>query len=416
MKTRLGLAAQYLTYGSAISILFSIAVSQILLGLALAAWLASGEKLRFPPVQLPLALFFAATVLSLALSGHAQAGLPQIRKFFVFGMLLAASCAFRTERQIRVLVLSWAAVATVAAAIGFVQFVHRWQLGVREHAPLYMFVLDSRITGFTRMWMTFGGEQMIVFLMLAAFLLFAKQTQFAGWVALLLIGASIVLGLTRSIFLAGVPAGMVYLVWNWRRWVVLALIPLAVVVLLLSPSAVQNRVRSAIQPQTEMDTFSKEHRAITRRVGWEMIKGHPWFGVGPEQVGAQFESYLPPDIPQPLPRGWYGHLHNIYLQYAAERGIPAALFLFWFIGKMVWDFRRALKNPAVPAEIGYVLHGAIAVIVAILVEGFFEHNLGDSEVLTLFLAVAGCGYSVTTQPHSAVEQKAAKGDNRVYLS
>lgn len=393
MRSRLGRATVYLTYGSAVSILFSIAISQILLALAIAALLASGQKLEFPPVKLPLALFFTATVVSLLLSGHAADGLPQIRKFFVFGMLLAAANSFRTIRQIRLLVWMWAGVASVAAIIGFVQFIQRWQLGVREHAPLYSFVLDSRITGLGRQWMTFGGEQMIVLLLLLAMLLFTKQTQSPGWIALVLIWASVILGLTRSIFLAGVPAGAIYLVWNWKRWVVLALIPLAIVVLLLSPSTVKNRVRSVIQPQSEMDAFSNAHRAITRRVGWEMIKAHPWFGVGPEQVGPQFESYLPPDIPRPLPRGWYGHLHNIYLQYAAERGIPAAFCLLWFLGKMLWDFRKALRNSTTP-DIGFVWHGAIAVILAVLAEGFFEHNLGDSEVLTLFLALAACGYSI----------------------
>jgi hypothetical protein len=27
-----------------------------------------------------------------------------------------------------------------------------------------------------------------------------------------------------------------------------------------------------------------------------------------------------------------------------------------------------------------------------MAEGFFEHNLGDSEVLTMFLIVAACGH------------------------
>ena len=40
----------------------------------------------------------------------------------------------------------------------------------------------------------------------------------------------------------------------------------------------------------------------------------------------------------------------------------------------------------------FVLHGAIAVILAVLAEGFFEYNLGDSEVLTVFLNVMGFGY------------------------
>ena len=48
-------AARWLAFGSAVAILFSIAISQILLALALAALLVSGEKLRLPPIKLPLA-------------------------------------------------------------------------------------------------------------------------------------------------------------------------------------------------------------------------------------------------------------------------------------------------------------------------------------------------------------------------
>jgi hypothetical protein len=39
-----------------------------------------------------------------------------------------------------------------------------------------------------------------------------------------------------------------------------------------------------------------------------------------------------------------------------------------------------------------VLHGAIAVMLAVLAAGWYEHNLGDGEILTLFCAVCGCGY------------------------
>ena len=90
-----------------------------------------------------------------------------------------------------------------------------------------------------------------------------------------------------------------------------------------------------------------------------------------------------------MPDGFYGHLHNIYLQYAAERGIPTMLAMMWLIGKVLWDFAAALRSKLVSAEARFVLHGAIAAILAILAEGFLEFNLGDSEVLTLFLAVVG---------------------------
>ena len=107
---------------------------------------------------------------------------------------------------------------------------------------------------------------------------------------------------------------------------------------------------------------------------------------------AQFDRYVPSDIPRPLPEGWYGHLHNIYLQYAAERGIPTMLALMWMIGKSLWDFAAGLRGKLASTEARFVLHGAIAVILAVLAEGLLEYNLGDSEVLMLFLAMIAFGY------------------------
>jgi O-antigen ligase len=124
-----------------------------------------------------------------------------------------------------------------------------------------------------------------------------------------------------------------------------------------------------------------------------MIKAHPWFGLGPEQVKNQFNKYVPRDISWPLPAGWYGHLHNIYIHYAAERGVPAMLVLVWLLVKILFDFLRALRRiPPGPNDARFVLHGAVAVMISILVSGVFELNLGDSEVLTLFLAVVAAGY------------------------
>jgi putative inorganic carbon (hco3(-)) transporter len=125
-----------------------------------------------------------------------------------------------------------------------------------------------------------------------------------------------------------------------------------------------------------------------------MIKAHPWFGLGPEEVRLRFKEYLAPDAPNPLPTGWYGHLHNVYLHYAAERGIPALVVLLWLLGKIVRDFYLALRRlPRDGAGEGrFVLEGALAAVLGILISGFFELNLGDSEILTMFLVVVACGY------------------------
>jgi putative inorganic carbon (HCO3(-)) transporter len=385
-------AAFYLTCASLISILFSIAVSQICLGLALAALLLSSEKLRLPPIKLPLALFIAGTVLSLLLSGHIRDGTPQIRKFFVFLVLLLVYSTFRKISEIRAVVLLFALVATLSAVRSLFQFWEKYQEAAAQHSNFYDFYVGSRITGFMSHWMTFGGEEMIVLLLLASFLFFSRSTRWkaAGWLCALVLVVSMVLGYTRSIFLLGFPIGLMYLLWFWHKWVFAAAPVAGLIVFLISPISLKERVISAFEPHGETD--SNLHRAITRETGFAMIRAHPWWGLGPEQVGKQFEQWVPSDVARPLPEGWYGHLHNIYLEYAAERGIPTALILFWMIGKILWDFARALRGKLAMTEARFVLHAGIAVILAILAEGFLEYNLGDSEVLTLFLAVTAFGY------------------------
>lgn len=394
-------AALGLTLGAAVSVLFSIAVCQSLMALALAALLVSGEKLRWPPVKLPLALFVVGTVISLALSDQPSAGRPQIRKFFVFLMLLLVFSAVRELRHLRALVLAWAVLAALSSVRAIGQFVEKYERARALQADFYEFYVAERITGFMSHWMTFSGQMMLVLLLVAAALLFGPRARWsvAVWAACgSLTAVAILLGFTRGIWLA-TAAGMLYLVWQWRRWAV-ALVPvLAAGLVLLGPASLRERVASALRPRGEID--SNQHRIVSWRTGWRMIQAHPWFGLGPEHVKLQFDDYVPADVPRPLPKGWYGHLHNIYLHYAAERGVPTALALLWLLGRILADFARAARRA--PPGTRFVLHGAVAAVVAILVEGIFELNLGDTEVLTMFLTIVAAGYV-------AIEQAAPEAD------
>jgi O-antigen ligase len=98
-------------------------------------------------------------------------------------------------------------------------------------------------------------------------------------------------------------------------------------------------------------------------------------------------------LPHPIPAEWYyQHLHNIYYHFAAERGLPALAALLWFLGRALFDFISSLRRLPGDSEARWVLHGAIAVTIAVMVSGWGEVNLGDSEVLEMFLAVIACGY------------------------
>ena len=91
------------------------------------------------------------------------------------------------------------------------------------------------------------------------------------WVVLRgILWISLMLGLTRSIFLLGLPVGMVYLLWSFKPWT-LALIPvIALISYVAVPFQVRERVRSVVTPHGDLD--SNTQRSVTRRAGWEMVK------------------------------------------------------------------------------------------------------------------------------------------------
>jgi len=400
-------AARWLALAAAVATLFSIAASQILLALAFAALLLSGAKLRFPPVWIPIALFVLGTLVSLALSDDPADGLSQIRKFYVWLILPVVYSTFRDTLWVRRLFLAWGGAAAFGSLRSFVQFWRKVEEARALGRGFYDYYVAERITGFMSHWMTFSGQMMYVVIILGAFLLFSPAARKRAWLwvaCLALAGAALVLGFTRSIAFVATPAAAVYLIWCWNRKAVLAVPVLAVVAFFAAPSSVKERFTSIFQPGR---ADSNDFRKVAWRSGLRMIEQHPFFGLGPERVKARFNEFVPPDVPRPLPAGWYGHLHSIYLHYAAERGILTMLVLLWFLGQVLWDFsREARRLPAGRGDLKFILHAGAAAVIATLAEGFFELNLGDSEVLTMFLAIVAAGY-VAVECARAARREAA---------
>lgn len=383
----------WLAAAAAIAILISIPASQILLALAIAALLFSGLPLRWPRIAIPLALFLGWTLLSLAFSPHPADGLTQVRKIYVFLTMLTIFSTIRSQRETRLLILAWVGVGTITAARGVWQFVGKWTQAAAQHRNFYDYYIDNRITGFQSHWMTFSGQELFLLLMAAAFLLFGPDIRKKLWIWLpcaLSISLALALSETRSVWAAAVIA-VGYLLWEWKRVAVAALPVLLILGFFAAPAALKQRANSFIHPTAETD--SNGFRFVVWRTGWEMIKAHPVLGIGPEEVGKEFNTYLPADIPKPLPSGFYGHLHSIYIHYAAERGIPAALLLIAALVMAIMDFRRALRTlPPGRSDRRFILQWSIATVIGAMIVGAMDLNLGLTDELTMFLVVMCLGY------------------------
>ena len=343
MKLRREDVPMYLAGLAAICTVVSIAAFEILMGLAAVALIVARRPWRAPPILIPLGLFFTGTVISLAAHSSWKLGYPQIKKFYLYLMIFLIVTAFREVRQLRWIAWGWALAASLSAAWAINQFYNKYEDALESRQDFYALYVVSRITGFMSHWMTFSGHMMMTLMVICALVFFLKWNR---WNILLigaatLTGTGLLLAETRSMWL-GAAVGAAYLIWFWKRWVLLALPVLVGILILTNPFELGDRIKSGVQPHGELD--SNAHRAMCRAIGWEMIKAHPLLGVGPEQVGPLHLQYLPPGTRLPLPVGYYGHLHNIYIQYAAERGVPTMLALMWLLASMLYDFARALRR------------------------------------------------------------------------
>lgn len=400
----IGRLTLWLTLAAAVAILFSIAISQILLAMALGALFLSGLPLRWPRVTLPFGCFLIWTLVALAFSPDPHQGLAQVRKMVVFVVLLIVYSVVRTSGEAILLLAGWMLAGSLTAARGLIQYARDVAGAAAAHENFYQYYVADRIRGFMSHWMTFSGQELFVLLFALSMVLFAPGLRRRGWLAvpcLLLTGTALLLSDTRSVWIAAIAGGF-YLLWNRDKRAAIGLPVLIGLILLVAPAQVKERAVSIIRPTTQTD--SNTHRIIVWRTGLRMMEAHPLTGVGPEMIRKPevFYAYVPADIPRPLPDGFYEHLHNIYIHYGAECGIPAALALIWMFVMALMDFRKGLRGlPEGRGERRFLLQGAIACVIGTMVAGIFEKNLGDTEVLTMFLAILCIGYLAAQEPRTA---------------
>src|SRR5579863_4203548 len=260
-QTPLSRAAVWLTFGSAVSITLSIATSEILLGLAIAALLLSGDPMRLPRIKWAFALFMLVTLISMAFSGEAAHAIPQIRKFYLYIVVpLTVFSCLREAKWIRWLFLTWGGFGILEALRGFVQFANKVHDARAAGQSLYDFYVSSRITGFTSHWNTYAAEEMFALIMLGAFLFFAPEASKRMWLwiaAAILVAGAILLSDTRGVWIATFIAGL-YLVWFWNRKLVLLVPVAAVLIFAVSPHAIRERFESIVAPkQEDSNSFRK---------------------------------------------------------------------------------------------------------------------------------------------------------------
>ncbi len=134
-------------------------------------------------------------------------------------------------------------------------------------------------------------------------------------------------------------------------------------------------------------------RVAMLREGEQMIRAHPLVGVGPNMVEALYAEYRDPDAVQKT----NPHLHNVPVQIAAERGLPALAVWIWFVAVALTDLTRLFRR----SQHRMLAAAALAAMIAMLAAGMFEYNFGDSEFLMMLLLLVTLPFAAARSPADA---------------
>ena len=345
---------------------FSIAASNILLVLTAIIWIALLVRQRRRPSApgffLALSVFALATLVSSAFSLDPRESFIDSRQLLLFAVVPIVYDLVTPSRARFVTMLIITAGA-VSAAIGIVQY-----------SILQFDTLGRRPEGTLTHYMTYSGELMLIICVAASQLVFARRGR--AWAALVMpaLVVALVVTFTRNAWV-GVLAGTA-LLFALRDLRLVALLPVVVaLVFAFAPERITDRMVSMFDLR---DPSNRDRLAMTRTAG-SIIRDRPLTGVGPNMIPRVYTEYRDRDAYNETSP----HLHNVPLQIAAERGLPALAAWLWFVAAvataLLRQFRRGVEIP--------LAAGGLAALVAMLTAGLFEHNFGDSEFLMLFLVI-----------------------------
>jgi hypothetical protein len=338
---------------------FSIFGSELLLTITGLLWLAlivrGHERFDAPAMFWPLAAYAGATLVASLFSVNPETSFIDCKQLLLFSIVPIAFRLLPGRRALTAVDVI-ITVGAISAVIGVVQF------GILEFDSL-----GQRPRGLLGMYMTYSGQLMLVACLAAARILFRKDDRL--WTVLVM-----------------------FVIRDFRLF---ALLPVAIAAFIaFAPSQMTDRLYSSFRVKhlrhdtaaTEASLLSNRDRLAMIRSGFRIIKKDPLTGVGPDMVVNVYASYRDPNAVQQL----NSHLHNVPLQIAAERGLPALAIWLWFIVMLIRDFvkNRMQADPS-------LAYGALAVTVAMVAAGMFEYNFGDSEFLMLFLVLVTLPYAAT---------------------
>jgi O-antigen ligase len=342
----------------------SIAAAQVCLALTAVLWLTlvirNRESIEVPWMFWPLAVYAGATFLSAIFAVDREVSLRDTKQLLLFAIIPIAYRLLPGKRSL--------SAVDVIITVGAIEAIY----GIFQYAILNFDNLGRRVQGSLSHYMTYSGVLMLVACAAAARLMFRRHDRV--WTSLVMPALLVALALTmsRNAWVGVcVGIGLLFLLRDFRLVAVLPAI--AALFLALAPAHLTQRFYSTFS----LNDPTNRDRVAMMRSGVRIVKDFPLTGVGPDGVRLVYQRYRDPRAERQL----NPHLHNVPMQIAAERGLPALAIWLAFVASALVSLRPLLDR----ARHRVLAGTAVAATIAMLTAGMFEYNFGDSEFLMLYL-------------------------------
>jgi len=360
-------------FGVAAFTQLSIAIAQALLFIGLVCWVAlivvRRERVEVPTFFYPLLAYAAWTLLSAVFSLDRARSLADCKQLVLFLIVPATYRLIRGSRAATMLTVIMSVGAATAA------------YGIFQYGLLHYDQLNQRPQGTLGHYMTYSGLLMLVIGTALAKLLFEPREK--TWAALVMPALLLAIALTstRMAWVGVCAAAAVLLIIKDFR--LLAILPIVgAITFAAAGPAITHRLMSMFDAKDP----TRRDRVAMLLEGQHMVRDHPVFGVGPNMVEEVYPQYrVAQAVEQINP-----HLHNVPMQIAAERGLPALALWIVFLGVLCRDLYGRLRT----SRPRTVAAAATAAIASMLAAGLFEYNFGDSEFLMMFLLLITLPFTV----------------------
>lgn len=352
------------------AILRPLDIGQVMLGLMLGSWLLHGlahREIRIPvtPLLWPLVVFVGWAAISLLWAPSYEYAIPEVVKWVeVIALMLIVAQAGQKR-------MGWVIAGVLVGGV-FQAALGIWQARLRGIGPETFQLAQHvyRAYGSFEQPNPYAGYIGLIWPVVAG-LLIGQISSFRFPISnlklrsvarvlllatgVLLLVSALVLSWSRGAWLGALAAvTAMAAAWPRRMWLGASVVVLAIAMLLSAnaigalPGAIRARLTDFTQQVTVYDVrgvgINDANYAVLERLAhWqaagEMIRYHPWTGVGFSNYEPVYSQYALMNWPIAL-----GHAHNYYLNVAAELGVPGLLAYLLLWGAIFWQTIRALRR------------------------------------------------------------------------